>query len=58
MTTSAFVCLATPASPTAWLAVVVIGVVAFGVVFAGVVSSVGASATAGMLPPERVLTLN
>ena len=41
MTTSAFVCLATPASPTAWLAVVVIGVVAFGVVFAGVVSSVG-----------------
>src|ERR1700736_1198017 len=44
-----FVCLATLASQTAWLAAVAMAVVGFGVIFAGVVSSVLAGATTALL---------
>jgi hypothetical protein len=44
-----FVCLATLASQTAWLAAVSMAVVGFGVIFAGVVSSVLAGATTALL---------
>ena len=49
VTTAAFICLATLASKTAWLAVVAMAVVGFVVLFAGVVSSVLASATTALL---------
>jgi hypothetical protein len=48
-TTAAFICLATLASNTAWLAVVAMAIVAFVVLFVGVVSSVLASATTALL---------
>jgi Fusaric acid resistance protein-like len=44
-----FVCLATLASQTTWLAAVAMAVVGFGVIFAGVVSSVLAGATTALL---------
>jgi uncharacterized membrane protein YccC len=44
-----FVCLATLASQTAWLAAVAMAVVGFGVIFAGVVSSVLAGASTTLL---------
>jgi uncharacterized membrane protein YccC len=44
-----FVCLATLASQTAWLAAVAMAVVGFGVIFAGVISSVLAGATTALL---------
>jgi uncharacterized membrane protein YccC len=49
VTGGVFVCLATLASQTAWLAAVAMAVVAFGVIFAGVVSSVLAGATTALL---------
>ncbi len=44
-----FVCLATLASQTVWLAAVAMAVVGFGVIFAGVVSSVLAGASTALL---------
>ncbi len=44
-----FVCVATLASQTAWVAAVAMAVVGFGVIFAGVVSSVLAGATTALL---------
>jgi hypothetical protein len=44
-----FVCLATLASRTAWLAAVAMAVAGFGVIFAGVASSVLAGATTALL---------
>ncbi len=49
VTGGVFVCLATLASPTAWLAAVAMAVAGFGVIFAGVVSSVLAGATTALL---------
>jgi uncharacterized membrane protein YccC len=49
VTGGAFVCLATLASQTAWLAAVAMAVAGFGVIFAGVVSSVLAGATTALL---------
>ena len=49
VTGGVFVCLATLASQTAWLAAVAMAVVGFGVIFAGVVSSVLAGATTLLL---------
>jgi uncharacterized membrane protein YccC len=49
VTGGVFVCLATLASQTAWLAAVSMAVVGFGVIFAGVVSSVLAGATTALL---------
>ena len=49
VTGGVFVCVATLASQTAWLAAVAMAVVGFGVIFAGVVSSVLAGATTSLL---------
>ena len=49
VTGGVFVCLATLASQTVWLAAVAMAVVGFGVIFAGVVSSVLAGATTSLL---------
>jgi uncharacterized membrane protein YccC len=49
LTGGVFVCLATLASQTAWLAAVAMAVAGFGVIFAGVVSSVLAGATTALL---------
>jgi uncharacterized membrane protein YccC len=49
VTGGVFVCLATLASHTAWLAAVAMALVGFGVIFAGVVSSVLAGATTALL---------
>ena len=49
MTGGVFVCLATLASQTTWVAAVAMAVVGFGVIFAGVVSSVLAGATTALL---------
>ena len=49
VTGGVFVCVATLASQTAWLAAVAMAVVGFGVIFAGVVSSVLAGATTALL---------
>jgi len=49
VTGGVFVCLATLASQTAWLAAVAMALVGFGVIFAGVVSSVLAGATTALL---------
>ena len=49
VTGGVFVCLATLASQTAWLAAVAMTVVGFGVIFAGVISSVLAGATTALL---------
>src|SRR5262249_51812364 len=49
VTCGVFVCLATLASQTAWLAAAAMAVVGFGVIFAGVVSSVLAGATTALL---------
>jgi uncharacterized membrane protein YccC len=49
VTGGVFVCLATLASRTVWLAAVAMAVVGFGVIFAGVVSSVLAGATTALL---------
>src|SRR5499433_3037639 len=49
VTGGVFVCLATLASQTVWLAAVAMAVVGFGVIFAGVVSSVLAGATTARL---------
>src|SRR5580704_7207006 len=49
VTGGVFVCLATLASQTVWLAAVAMAVVGFGVIFAGVVSSVLAGATTALL---------
>ena len=49
VTGGVFVCLATLASQTAWLAAVAMAVVGFGVIFAGVVSSVLAGASTALL---------
>ena len=49
VTGAVFVCLATLASQTVWLAAVAMAVVGFGVIFAGVVSSVLAGATTALL---------
>ena len=49
VTGGVFVCLATLASQTAWLAAVAMAVAGFGVIFAGVVSSVLAGATTSLL---------
>ncbi len=49
VTGGVFVCLATLASRTAWLAAVAMAVVGFGVIFAGVVSSVLAGASTALL---------
>jgi hypothetical protein len=49
VTGGVFVCLATLASRTAWLAAVAMAVAGFGVIFAGVVSSVLAGATTALL---------
>ena len=49
VTGGVFVCLATLASRTAWLAAAAMAVVGFGVIFAGVVSSVLAGATTALL---------
>ncbi len=51
VTGGVFVCLATLASQTAWLAAVAMAVVGFSVIFAGVVSSVLAGATTALLRP-------
>src|SRR6201990_1976041 len=48
VTGGVFVCLATLASQTAWLAAVAMAVVGFGVIFAGVVSSVLAGGDTGL----------
>ena len=49
VTGGVFVCVATLASQTAWLAAVAMTVVGFGVIFAGVISSVLAGATTALL---------
>jgi Fusaric acid resistance protein-like len=49
VTGGVFVCLATLASQTAWLAAVAMAVVGFGVIFAGVLSSVLAGASTALL---------
>jgi uncharacterized membrane protein YccC len=49
VTGGVFVCLATLASQTAWVAAVAMAVVGFGVIFAGVVSSVLAGTTTALL---------
>ena len=49
VTGGVFVCLATLASQTVWLAAVAMAVVGFGVIFAGVVSSVLAGASTALL---------
>ena len=49
VTGGVFVCVATLASRTAWLAAVAMALVGFGVIFAGVVSSVLAGATTALL---------
>jgi uncharacterized membrane protein YccC len=49
VTGGVFVCVATLASRTAWLAAVAMAVVGFGVIFAGAVSSVLAGATTALL---------
>jgi hypothetical protein len=49
VTGGVFVCLATLASQTAWLAAVAMAMVGFGVIFAGVISSVLAGATTALL---------
>jgi len=49
VTGGVFVCLATLASQTAWLAALAMAVAGFGVIFAGVVSSVLAGATTALL---------
>jgi uncharacterized membrane protein YccC len=49
VTGGVFVCLATLASQTAWLAAVAMALAGFGVIFAGVVSSVLAGATTALL---------
>ena len=49
VTGGVFVCLATLASQTVWIAAVAMAVVGFGVIFAGVVSSVLAGATTALL---------
>jgi uncharacterized membrane protein YccC len=49
VTGGVFVCLATLASQTTWLAALAMAVVGFGVIFAGVVSSVLAGATTALL---------
>ena len=49
VTGGVFVCVATLASRTAWLAAVAMAVAGFGVIFAGVVSSVLAGATTALL---------
>jgi uncharacterized membrane protein YccC len=49
VTGGVFVCLATLASRTAWLAAVAMAVVGFGVIFAGAISSVLAGATTALL---------
>src|SRR6266852_3868402 len=49
VTGGVFVCLATLASQTAWLAAVAMAVAGFGVILAGVVSSVLAGATTALL---------
>ena len=49
VTGGVFVCVATLASRTAWLAAVAMAVAGFGVIFAGVVSSVLAAATTALL---------
>src|SRR5208282_3457445 len=49
VTGGVFVCLATLASQTAWLAAVAMAVAGFAVIFAGVVSSVLAGATTALL---------
>jgi uncharacterized membrane protein YccC len=49
VTGGVFVCLATLASRTAWLAAVAMAVVGFGVIFVGAVSSVLAGATTALL---------
>jgi hypothetical protein len=49
VTGGVFICLATLASQTAWLAAVAMAVAGFGVIFAGVVSSVLAGATTALL---------
>jgi Fusaric acid resistance protein-like len=49
VTGGVFVCLATLASQTAWLAAIAMAVVGFGVIFAGVISSVLAGATTALL---------
>jgi uncharacterized membrane protein YccC len=49
VTGGVFVCLATLASRTAWLAAVAMAVAGFGVIFAGVASSVLAGATTALL---------
>src|SRR6516164_6416258 len=49
VTGGVFVCLATLASQTAWLAAVAMAVAGFGVIFAGVVSSALAGATTALL---------
>ena len=49
VTGGVFVCLATLASQTVWVAAVAMAVVGFGVIFAGVVSSVLAGATTALL---------
>jgi hypothetical protein len=49
VTGGVFVCVATLASQTVWLAAVAMAVVGFGVIFAGVVSSVLAGATTALL---------
>jgi len=49
VTGGAFVCVATLASQTAWLAAVAMAVVGFGVIFGGVVSSVLAEANTALL---------
>src|SRR6266852_967402 len=49
VTGGVFVCLATLASQTVWLAAIAMAVVGFGVIFAGVVSSVLAGATTALL---------
>jgi uncharacterized membrane protein YccC len=49
VTGGVFVCLATLASQTVWLAAVAMAVVGFGVIFTGVVSSVLAGATTALL---------
>jgi hypothetical protein len=49
VTGGVFVCLATLASQSAWLATVAMAVAGFGVIFAGVISSVLAGATTALL---------
>src|ERR1700739_796750 len=50
VTGGVFVCLATLASQTVWLAAVAMAVVGFGVIFAGVVSSGLGGGTTGLVP--------